>query len=37
MKADQIFVYDLAIDEDKLKKIIEDGDADEYSRRIKNI
>lgn len=37
MKADQIFVYDLDIDEDRLKKIIEDGDADEYSRRIKNI
>lgn len=37
MKADQIFVYNLAIDEGKLKKIIEDGDADEYSRRIKNI
>jgi hypothetical protein len=37
MKADQIFSFNLDIDESKLKKIIEDGDADEYSRRIKNI
>lgn len=37
MKADQIFSFDLTIDENKLRQLIEDNDKDEYSRRMKNI
>lgn len=37
MKADQIFSFDLTIDEDRLKQLVADNDKDEYSRRMKNI
>ena len=37
MKADQIFSFELSVDENKLKQLVEDSDKDEYSRRMKNI
>lgn len=37
MKADQIFSFNLTIDEDSLRRVVENSEKDEYSRRMKNI